>query len=54
MTMKKCVDTFTSYFNGVVKEIKIPINDDLLENVIDIDDLVLAAPDKIQETFKCF
>ena len=43
---EKCADTFNSYFNSVVKELKLPINEDLLQNVIDIDDPILASTEK--------
>ena len=36
-------DEKCAYFNGAVKEMKIPINEDLLENFIDIEDPILSA-----------
>ena len=43
---EKCADNFNLYSNGVVKELKISINESLLENVIDTDDPILAANEK--------
>ena len=40
---EKYADTFNTYFNGALKALKILVNEDLLENVIDIDDTILAA-----------
>ena len=42
----KSADTFNSYFNGVVNELKILINEDLLESVIDRDYPILSATEK--------
>ena len=41
----KCGDTFNSYFNGVVKK-KIPINENLLENVINVYGPIVAVTKK--------
>ena len=42
------------YFNGFARELKIPINEDLLKNAINIDDSSLAGTEryKIQNTKK--
>ena len=32
---ERCADTINSYFNDVAKELKIPVNEDLLENIVD-------------------
>ena len=42
----KSADTFNSYFNGVVNELKILVNEDLLESVIDRDYPILSATEK--------
>ena len=32
---EQCADTINSYFNDVAKELKIPVNENLLENIVD-------------------
>ena len=43
---EKCANIFNIYFKGIGKELKIPINENLLENVISIDESFLAATEK--------
>ena len=43
VNMKKCTDTFNTYFNSIVKDQKILMNKDRLKNVIKVDDPIIAS-----------
>ena len=46
MNDQKCADVFNNYFNSIVKELNIPIDQNLLNDVSVFDDPITAAVHK--------